>query len=278
MAQKKGCTPWWIAKGLPHPMTNPEARKKDSEAHKGKVPWNKGIPWPDEVKEKDRQSHLGTKRSLESRRKQARSISGENNVSKRLEVRQKISVKLSKEWNEHICLFCGTLFKRPPCQSTRARFCSRQCLGRYRIHRVNRDEVLSKRRLAALQKKPTKPEARIIDILNKFSIADWKYVGNGEVKLGSLYPDFININGGKKLIEVFGRGYHDPTKCYLNKKLELYRQEPYRKAIYASLGFDCLVLWDDEMKKLSDEKIAEIIRKFTKSKHKPTAQLPLKVE
>jgi len=38
MAQKKGCTPWWIEKGLPHPMSNPEARRKNSEARRGRIP------------------------------------------------------------------------------------------------------------------------------------------------------------------------------------------------------------------------------------------------
>lgn len=245
-------------------------------ANLGKIPWNRGIPWPPKITQKISEANRGKQRTLEFRQNQSKRLRGEQNPSKRPKVRQKISLKLSKEWNEHTCLFCGNVFKRPPYQLERARFCSRQCLGRYRIYRINNDEKLSKRRLAALQKKPTKPEARIINILNKFGISEYKYVGDGAVKLAGLYPDFINVNGAKKIIEVFGRVYHDPTKSY-GRMLRPSSQEPYRKAIYASLGFDCLVLWDDEMEKLSDEEIADIIRDFTKSKHKPTAQLSLKV-
>lgn len=272
MPQKKGCTPWWIEKGSPHPMTKPEARRKDSEAHKGKIPWNKGIPCSTEVKEKISKANTGRIRSAEWRQRQSQRIRGDNNVSKRSEVRKKISIALKKEWNTFICKWCGKGFQCPP-HRIKAQFCSKTCVGRYRISLVNANVEISKQRLKALQKKPTKPEARIIEILDNFSITEWKYVGNGEVKLGNLYPDFINVNGKKKLIEVFGRVYHDPAKRY-GRELNLADREPYRKAIYASLGFDCLVLWDDEMKKLADKEIADIIRKFTNSRRKPTAQLP----
>lgn len=187
----------------------------------------------------------------------------------------RIKGKRPRPWNIFTCQWCGKTFERIPSVKN-ARFCSKQCFGSYKLSVLNADPELSRRRLKALQKKPTKPEARIINILNEFSIRDWEYVGDGQVKLAGLYPDFINVNGKKKLIEVFGRGYHDPAKPYLKRELELYRQEPYRKAIYASLGFDCLVLWDDEMEKFSDEEIADRIKTFTKSRHKPTAQLALK--
>ena len=228
-------TPWWILKGLPHPMTTPEARRKDSESHKGQIPWNKGIPWQPKVREKNRLKHLGVKRSLTSRRKQAQTISGENNVSKRPEVAQQISAT----WKQ---LIRDGIYN--PASWT---------------HRI-----------------PTAPELRVIEIIANYHLP-YKYVGDGSFTIGTLNPDFCNYNGKKKLIEVFGIVFHDINKTFL-PNLPLTAQEPYRKAIYASLGFDCLVLWDDEIKELSDEEIADIIRKFTKSKHKPTAQLPLKVE
>lgn len=52
-------------------------RIANSNAQKGRIPWNKGIPRTEDLKEKLRKPHLTTR--------------GENNPSKRLEVRKKIS-------------------------------------------------------------------------------------------------------------------------------------------------------------------------------------------
>jgi len=130
--------------------------------------------------------------------------------------------------------------------------------------------------LQTLQRRPTEPEARVIKIITEYNLP-YKYTGDGTLIVAGLNPDFANCNGAKKLLEIFGFAFHDPHRTFISR-LSLTRQEPYRKAIYASLGFDCLVLWDDEMEKLSDEEIAEIIKKFTKSRHKPTAQLKLEVK
>lgn len=46
-----------------------EARAKMSKIHKGKIPWNKGIPMPDYIREKLLATHLGHKASEETRKK-----------------------------------------------------------------------------------------------------------------------------------------------------------------------------------------------------------------
>ncbi len=128
--------------------------------------------------------------------------------------------------------------------------------------------------LKALNRHPTRLESRLIKIAKEYKLP-YQYTGDGSVILAGLNPDFTNFDGAKKLIEIFGVIFHNPAKAF--RKIPLRQQEPYRKAIYASLGFDCLVLWDDDMKKMSDEEIADRIRKFTKARHKPTAQLIMEV-
>ena len=56
--------------------------------------------------------------------------------------------------------------------------------------------------------RPTNPEKIIQRILAKYFPKEWKYVGNGKVWFGKKNPDFININGQKKLIEVYGDYWH----------------------------------------------------------------------
>jgi len=135
-------------------------------------------------------------------------------------------------------------------------------------------EKMVKATRLALFKRPNKPEQRVIDIIIKYKLP-YSYTGGGSVILLGLNPDFVNCNGAKKIIEVFGIVYHNPDKTFL-PQVPLIQQEPYRKALYASLGFDCLVLWDDEMKKLSDEEIMERIKEFTRQRKKPKAQLQFK--
>ena len=71
---------------------------------------------------------------------------------------------------------------------------------------------------------------------------EWKFNGCGEcgVVLGGLIPDFINVNGMKAVIEVFGDVYHDPEKAF--GKVPWKSQEFGRKAVFSQLGYECIIL------------------------------------
>ncbi len=64
----------------------------------------------------------------------------------------------------------------------------------------------------------------------------YKYVGNGEVIIGFKNPDFINVNGEKKVIELYGDYWH--------------RNDNPQDRIdhFKKYGFDCLVIWERELK------------------------------
>jgi transposase len=115
--------------------------------------------------------------------------------------------------------------------------------------------------LKSLRKRPTEPEREILNIMEKHGFP-FKYVGNGSVVIGRINPDFIHNNGVKKVIEVFGRAYHDPNISF--RKNIPWHQQPFgRIAYYAQHGYDCLIIWDDE---LGDEaRIVEKIRTFIKT-------------
>jgi len=76
--------------------------------------------------------------------------------------------------------------------------------------------------------------------LNKHFPNEWKYVGDGEFWLGRRNPDFMNINGEKKLIEVFGDYWH---KGEDGKE---------RKRYFAQYGFKTLIIWEHECYKGKD--------------------------
>lgn len=92
------------------------------------------------------------------------------------------------------------------------------------------------------QKKPTNPEQILTKIIKKHKFP-FEYVGNKTFMIGSLTPDFVYKN---KIIEVFGRAFHDP-KVTFKKKIPLYQQYEGRRAYFNEYGYKCLILWDDEL-------------------------------
>ena len=108
------------------------------------------------------------------------------------------------------------------------------------------------RRLKAVLKgvaaRPNRSELKLEALLGEWFPREWKYVGNGEVIIGRRCPDFINVNGKKSVIELFGDYWHrndDPA---------------IKIAEYADYGFTCLVIWERE---LADVDLPERVRGFT---------------
>lgn len=107
--------------------------------------------------------------------------------------------------------------------------------------------------------KPNKLEQFVDNVLQKHFPDEWKFNGDGScgVVLNGLIPDFINVNGEKKVIEVFGEAFHNPEKAFMEVTWK--RQEFGRKAVFAQLGFNCVVLWGEEIKKYGEEYIISMI-------------------
>jgi len=81
--------------------------------------------------------------------------------------------------------------------------------------------------------------------LEEYYPGEWKYNGRGKdvVIIGGRIPDFININGKKEVIEVFGIYWHSESDV------------EQRKVDYKKYGFDCKVIWDYECFPSEMEKI-----------------------
>jgi len=86
--------------------------------------------------------------------------------------------------------------------------------------------------------KPNKPETLLGKLLEDMYPGEWKYTGDFSFTINGKAPDFANINGQKKLIELFGSYWHeghDPQD---------------RIAIFKPFGFDTIVIWEHELKDL----------------------------
>lgn len=135
----------------------------------------------------------------------------------------------------------------------------------YREHQVEiqksnwQDPEFVKRMMVAFNKKPTIPENYLDAIIRKH-FCQYKYNGDGRlgITLGGLTPDFVNINGKKELIELFGDYWHSPKVVGDDWR----RSELGKVMVYNSLGWKCLVIWEHELKELTEEQIVDNIQAF----------------
>jgi len=115
------------------------------------------------------------------------------------------------------------------------------------------------KQLKANGARPNKLESYLEGILNN-QLPDYKYNGDGRlgIVLAGLVPDFVNVNGKKQIIEVFGDYWHGL------RKPKWHQTELGRIMAYNSVGFRCLVIWEHELKELTEEKIVEKISNFSR--------------
>lgn len=246
---------------------------------KGHTPWNKGKTLPKELREKISKTKKG-KPNLKLR---GRSPSEEtkkklSRIMKKLWKDPKFRQKESESHKGHPS-WCKGLTKetdpriRKRSESLKGRkfteehrkHLSEACKGRIPwnkgqkrpwLSRLNRNPEFIQKRIKGLMKRPTEPERKLIEIIQKHSLP-FTYSGDGTIVIGSFTPDFIH-NYEKKVIEVFGRLWHDPERAWV--KVPSYQQVNGRKAIYRKMGYDCLIIWDDEV--IDEELVLQKITGF----------------
>lgn len=98
------------------------------------------------------------------------------------------------------------------------------------------DPIFAKKVFKSAEVKPNKLELSFDLFLQDNFPKEWKYVGDGEIFIAGRVPDWININGKKQLIELFGSYWHKPE------------DEEIRKSHFKKFGFDTLVIWDKELR------------------------------
>ena len=103
--------------------------------------------------------------------------------------------------------------------------------------------IFVKNQMKARHVKQNKTEKRLEDITTNLFPYEYKFVGDGEVVIAGKCPDFININGQKKIIELFGDYWHKG-------------QNPQdRIDVFFPYGYDTLIIWEKELKDVEILKI-----------------------
>lgn len=225
-----------------------------TEFRKGHRPHNTGKQWPKHIKDKISQSRKGQGLSDETKRRLSIKRSGRANPfygkHHSHETRAKIQTKILQLWQD---------------REYRAKTSISNSQARLRQWR---DPKYALRQIALIkasgQIKPNKAELALADILNR-NLPEFRY--NGDFRLGILIggfiPDFINVNGRKEVIELFGRHWHTGTFIQKNWR----RSELGRLMAYNSLGWKCLVIWDNELKDFSEHEIVAKILTYFRREH-----------
>lgn len=95
---------------------------------------------------------------------------------------------------------------------------------------------------------PNKQETYLTELLEILYPKEWKYVGTGELIIAGKNPDFVNINGQKKIIELFGNYWHEK------------KEEKERPKVFEKYGYKTLIIWSSELD--SKKKLLNKIHSF----------------
>ena len=159
-----------------------------------------------------------------------------------------------------ICKQCGKEFKITPYRMKMGRgiFCSRNCQGKgqsknrkgknhpfFGKHHTKeiKDRIRKARKHRKFPKHHTKPE-RIFELICKKYNLPFKYTGNSSFWIGRLNPDFIEENGKKVVVEIFGDYWHSPLN---NRNLREIHTLEYRKQYYKRRKWISIFFWESDL-------------------------------
>jgi len=242
----KGKTPYKV-----HPLLgkkhSSESIQKMREAKLGEKNPRYGVPLNETQRQALLAPHchlgmLGKHHSEETRQKQSESIiayCSDTGVRAEMSARVKgelnpmydkpsWNIGLTKETDERVKLISEKL------SETRKAMCQ--------------DPEFVREMMSRLNIKPNKAEFLLDSWLQEVSPSEWKYVGAGDFILGGKNPDWLNINGHKALIELFGEPWHPES------------DEPETIEHYSQFGFKTLVIWYKALK--NKDLVLEKIRNF----------------
>lgn len=183
-----------------------------TEFKKGHIPWNKGVKWSKEHKEKLKNNHWMKKEEF------THPFQGKHHTKK--------SKDLISKKNEGIKQSKETIEKR-----------------KKTLKELWTKESYIKKIIKSRNIKPNKTEIILANLINKIT-PDFRYNGDFSqgIVIGRKIPDFINCNGKKQIIELFGDYWHKKrVRCYEDT-------EEGKIKHYKKFGFNCLVIWESELK------------------------------
>lgn len=253
-----------------------ETRRKISEKRRGKCCGEDhpmfGKHLPEETKRKLSKSHSGKNHPNfgkhlpeEVRRKISKSLSGENHIYFGKHLSEEHKKNISNGNKGQIPWIKGKKQSHESNQKNREKHIGVIFSEGHRKNLSNAMKKLwekdAKKMIKRFQLKPNGKELYLDYILQNNFPDEWKYVGDGQVVIDRLCPDFINCNGKKQIIEVFGDYWHDSKR----RNVKYNQTEKGRKETFFKFGYSTLIIWEHEF--TDEEKVIEKIKVFTEEKY-----------
>ncbi len=126
--------------------------------------------------------------------------------------------------------------------------------GKHKAEQI-KEKIRDKRKNQKIPKSFTKPERILIEIIKKHSLP-YRYTGDGSFWIENINPDFVDCNGKKVALEVFGDYWHNPL---MRIGLKWHKTEVGRKEIYKKYGWKSIILWEKDIYK-GEKNILKIIK------------------
>lgn len=209
-----------------------------SEAKKGCIPWNKGLTAATDSRMAQIGQNISESLAEGLPRRPSRYWLGKTHSD---ETKEKLS-EMGKGKGNHF-------FGKHHSDNTK------KVIGEKARQRWQSPEYAA-RIMAARNIRPNKAEEALKTFLDTYFPGDYEYTGDGSLVIRGMIPDFANCNGKKEVIELFGNYFH--SEKIIGDRW--YQTELGRIMAFNSLGFRCLVIWEDELK--AQDKLLEKIRVF----------------
>jgi hypothetical protein len=110
--------------------------------------------------------------------------------------------------------------------------------------KVWQNDVYAKKMIKLFHMSPNKTECCLMVIIELLLPDEYKFVGDGAVVFGGKCPDYINITGKNKIIELFGDYWHGKKKT----GKENFEVERERIDHFYKHGYQTLIVWEHELK------------------------------
>ena len=224
-----------ISKALRGRHLSEETRRKISKLLKGHI----GVHHSGETRIKIGKASKGRICSDETKRKLSKAMSGNQN-SLGCCCSEETKRKLSR-FRKGLILSDDTKKKMSEAAKIRSKI-----LWQNPEYKENQLHALFAGRLIS----PNRPERKLRNGLNKMFPGEYKFVGDGQTFIGGKSPDFINVNGQKKIIEMFGDYWHSKK---VNGRTKI-QEENQRIKHFAKYGFRTLIIWECELKNIKELK------------------------
>ena len=194
-----------------------ETREKISKVNKGKHLSEETRKRMSDARKGERNPHFGKHPTEETKQKMSAAKKGDKNYN--------FGKKLTKDQRQKLSKIQKERFKNNP---------------------IERERLRKKRKQQKIPNHHTKPELIFEEICKRNNL-DFHYVGDGSLWIGKnkkLNPDFIEANGKKIIVEVFGDYWHSPL---LNRGMKEYATREYRKRHYKQFGWKSIFLWESDL-------------------------------